>query len=212
VPSDKPTQSKIDHEVLGPGVAIYDDHHRTGLRRIAFVFMALFGVIGLVWLARADLMMGNTLLGVAEVAGSLTIFAYSVYGVVADTRRLRSEVRLVVARGGFALLPPGQPVSWDEVASIGDPRSPAGDPKIIRVVLKDPAAYEKRHGVTLLGHLNLLYNRGTLILGSGMGMPLKDVEKLMRSQLAEFRGIAAGGTAAPVRAPKPKRGASKPRS
>ena len=211
MPSDKPTQSKINHEVLGPGIAIYDDHHRTVLRRIGLVLLALLGVLGIVWIARTDLMLGNTLLGVAEVAGSLTIFVYSAYAAVADTRRLRSEVRLVVARGGFALIPPGQPVSWDEVSSIGDPRSPAGDPKIIRVVLKDPAAYERRHGVTLLGHLNLLYNRGTLILGSGMGIPLPDVEKLMRTQLAAFRGLAAGEATAPVPAPKPKRRSSPPK-
>ncbi len=212
MPSEKPTQSKINHEVLGPGIAIYDNHRRTVWRRIGFVLLVLLGVVDIVWLARVDLMHGDTLLGGAEVAGSLAIIVYSLHSVVADTLRLRSDIRLVVARGGFALLPPGLPVSWSEVESIGDPKSPAGDPRFIRVELKDPADYEKRHGVTLVGHLNMLYNRGTLILGSGMSIPLKDVEALMRSQLAEFRGVAAGVATAPVPAPRPKRRASTPRS
>jgi hypothetical protein len=211
VPSDKPTQSTINHAVLGPGIAVFDDRGRTRLRRTIYIIMVPLGIFG-IWLGRGDLVAGNTLVGIGQTAGALVVAGYSVLAIRAETKRLASPIRLVIARDGFELGPGDRPVGWDEVASIGDPKSPIGDPRLIRVQLTDPRDYEERHAYSLFGHLNMMFNKGSLILGSGMAMPLAEVETMMRTRLAESRGASSADAAKLVRAPRPKRRTSATKS
>lgn len=197
--SDQPTQSKTSHPLLGPGIAVYDNRDRTRLRLVVWVAMVPLGIFG-IWLGRGDAASGNTLLGIAQALGGVIVTTYSVQAAVIDFRRLAIPVRLVIARDGFALVPGDRTISWDEVEAIGDPRSPTGQPRTLRVRLADPGEFEQRHALSPFGRLVLRLNRGDLLLGSGMAMPVVQAESLMRTQLADFHRLGSGQGPAPVHA------------
>jgi hypothetical protein len=200
VPSDKPNQTTTNHAVLGPGVALYDDHSRTRMRLILWIAMIPLGLFG-IWIGRSDLGSAASLLGVAEILGGAVLIAYSAMTALVDARRLTSPICLVIARDGFAMLPGDRTVAWDEVETISDPRSTPGDPGTLRVQLSRPNEFERRHGLSPFARLALKYNRGDLVLGGGTLMPVVEAEALMRTKLAESRkpGFARAGVSVPAR-------------
>jgi hypothetical protein len=135
------------------------------------------------------------MMGLAFLAGSAILVGYGVSVAFTSARRLRRPVALVVGRDGFQAAGSG-PVGWDEVATVGDPASPPGRPKIVRVQLADPAAYLERHRMGAVGRLVLAIRGHDLFLGSGMGMPVAELEALMRERLAEYRRTGASRTPA----------------
>jgi hypothetical protein len=165
-----------------------------------------------VWIGRSDVASGNTVFGVAQALGGVILSAYSVVAAVLDARRLASPIRLVIARDGFALLPGTSTVSWNEVESVGDPRSPYGQPRTLRVQLTDPDEFRDRHGLSPVARLKLIFDRGDLVLGSGLAIPIPRAEALMRKALADFEGTESGRTAVPVRARESKARRSRRRS
>lgn len=195
--SDQLIQAKTSHAVLGHGIAVYDNRDRTRLRLIVWIAMIPLGIFG-IWLGRGDVAAGNTLLGIAQALGGVIVAAYSVQAAVVDFRRLAIPVRLVIARDGFAMVPGDGTISWDEVEAISDPRSPAGQPRTLRVHLSDPGDFQQRHALSPFARLVLRFNRGDLLLGSGMAMPVVKAETLMRTQLADFRRLGSGQRAAPL--------------
>jgi hypothetical protein len=200
VPSDQPNQTATNHAVLGPGVGLYDDRSRTRMRLILWIAMVPLGLFG-VWIGHSDLASGATLQGVAEVLGGAVLVVYSAMTALVDARRLTSPICLVIARDGFAMLPGDRTVAWDEVETISDPRSTAGEPGTLRVQLSRPNEFERRHGLSPFARLALRYNRGDLVLGGGTLMPVVEAEALMRTQLAESRitGSARAGVSVPAR-------------
>jgi hypothetical protein len=200
--SDQPIESATRHAVLGPGTALYDDRRRTRLRVILWIALVPLGIFG-VLLGRGDLAAGATLLGIAEVLGGIVLVVYSVQAAVEDARRLSTPIRLVIARDGFALLPGDLAVSWNEVEAISDPGSPVGQPRVLRVQLSDPGEFKQRHSLSQIARLALRFNRGDLVLGSGMAMPVANAEALMRSRLAEFQGPGSAHSTEPVQAREP---------
>jgi len=210
VPADQPIESKTRHAVLGPGTALYDNRARTKLRLVLWIAMVPLGIFG-IWLGRGDLAAGNTVLGIAQALGGVVLAAYSVQAAVVDARRLSIPIRLVIARDGFALVPGDLTVSWNEVESISDPRSPAGQPGTLRVQLSDPGEFKHRHPLSPIARLALRFNRGDLVLGSGMAMPVANAEALMRRQLTEFQGLGSTSSAAPMQAREQKGRRSRPK-
>lgn len=204
--SDQLIQAKTSHAVLGQGIAVYDNRDRTRLRLIVWIAMIPLGIFG-IWLGHGDVAAGNTLLGIAQALGGVIVAAYSIQAAVVDFRRLAIPVRLVIARDGFALVPGDGTISWAEVEAIGDPRSPAGQPRTLRVHLSDPGDFQQRHALSPFARLALRFNRGDLLLGSGMAMPVVKAETLMRTQLADFRRLGSGQHAArlPARVRKGRR-------
>jgi hypothetical protein len=180
-------ESKTRHPVLGPAVAIHDDRRRTWWRLGFEVTMVPLGLAGLAMASR-DLSSGNTLIGVAQAAGGVIVGVYGIMGARIDVRRRLNPIRLLVARDGFELSTGQGPISWADVASISDPRSPAGDPRNLRVQLDDPSGFAERQRLSPIARVMLRVNKGDLVLGSGMAKPVATVETLMRRQLAEFRG------------------------
>ncbi len=210
MPSDQPTESKTSHAVLGPGTALYDNRSRTKLRLILWIAMIPLGIFG-IWLGRGDAAAGSTVLGIAQALGGVILAVYSVQAAVVDARRLTNPICLVIARDGFAVLPGNRTISWDEVEAIRDPKAPAGQPQMLRVHLSDPGEFKQRHALSPFARLALRFNRGDLILGSGMAMPVLQAETLMRRQLADFHGVGSAHTTAPAHARQPKGRRSRPR-
>ena len=201
--SDQPTQSKTSHAVLGPGIAIHDNRDRTRLRLILWIAMVPLGIFG-IWLGRGDVAAGSTVPGIAQALGGVILATYSVQAAVVDARRLAIPIRLVIARDGFALVPGNCPISWAEVKAISDPRSPPGQPRTLRVQLLDPGEFKQRHVLSPFARLALTFNRGDLLLGSGLAMPVVKAETLMRTQLANFHRLGSAHATAPVLARQPK--------
>jgi hypothetical protein len=184
--------------------------------------MVPLGFLG-VSLGIGDLTNGSELLGLAEIFGGIVLGLYGIRGAVVDAQRITNPVRLVIARDGFELFPgrrrfpwfelyPSQhPVSWDDVATVSDPKSPAGQPRNLRVQLYDPAAFADRENLSALDRLLLRLNGGDLVLGIGMALSVSEVEQLMRQHLAEFRrpGSASVPAAARTATPKARRPARK---
>jgi hypothetical protein len=211
VASVQPSESKARHPILGPATAIHDDARRTWWRLGFEIGMVPLGLAGLA-MASSDLSSGNTLIGLAQAAGGVVVGVYGVIYARMDVKRRSHPARLLIGRDGFELSTGPGPVSWDEVATIGDPRSPDGDPKNLRVQLDDPLGFAQRQGLSPVGRLMLRVNRGDLVLGSGMAMPVATVEAMMRKQLSEFHRSESDGTGSPseggakrVRAPKGRR-------
>ncbi|HEX7496853.1 MAG TPA: hypothetical protein VF344_00090 [Candidatus Limnocylindrales bacterium] len=209
------SESKTRHPVLGPAVAIHDDRRRTWSRIGFEVAMVPLGLAGLA-MASGDLSSGNTVIGVAQAAGGVILGVYGILGARIDVRRRLNPIRLLVARDGFELSTGQGPISWDEVASISDPRSPEGDPRNLRVQLDDPSGFAERQRLSPIARVMLRVNRGDLVLGAGMEKPVATVETLMRRQLAEFRrsgsegpGSSEATTPEQARAPKPRRRAKR---
>ena len=213
--SVQPSESKTRHQILGPAVAIRDDRRRTQWRLGFEIAMLPLGLAGLA-MASGDLTSGNTLLGVAQAAGGLIVAVYGLMGAKIDVKRRLNPTRLLIARDGFELSTGDGPISWDEVATISDPRSPTGEPKNLRVQLDDPQGFAERQALSPVARLMLRVNRGDLVLGSGMEKPIVTVETLMRKQLAEFRrpgqdsvGLSADSRTGRIRALKGRRPARK---
>ena len=209
--SVQPSESKTRHPVLGPAVAIHDDRRRTWWRLGFEIAMLPLGLAGLA-MARGDLASGNTLIGVAQAAGAVIVAVWGILSAKIDVKRRLNPIRLLIARDGFELSTGKGPISWDEVATISDPRSPAGDPKDLRVQLDDPRGFVERYALSPFARVMLRVNKGDLVLGGGMAKPVVTVEALMRRQLAEFRhpgsdgiGSSAEGKTERVRAPKGRR-------
>ncbi len=214
---DQPAESKTNHPVLGPAVAIYDDTRRTRLRMIFEACMLPLGLFG-AYMANGDLSSGNTIIGLAYAAGGLVLALYGIRGFVMDFQHLASPVRLLVARDGFELFPghrptswweafpSRRPISWNEVATIGDVKYP-NSPRELRVQIEDPRSFADRHGLGPVARIFLRINHGDLVLGSGMAMSIPRTEGIMRRHLSEFRGTgpALVGGAARARAPKGRR-------
>lgn len=204
-------ESKARHPILGPAIAIHDDARRTWWRLGFEIAMVPLGLAGLA-MASSDLSSGNTLIGVAQAAGAVVVAVYGIISARIDLKRRSRPALLLIARDGFELSTGPGPVSWDEVATIGDPRSPDGDPKNLRVQLDDPIGFADRQGLSPVGRLMLRVNRGDLVLGSGMALPVATVEAMMRKQLSEFHHSESDGTGSPsesgakrIRAPKGRR-------
>jgi hypothetical protein len=191
--SDQPGESKTRHPILGPAVGIYDDVRRTAWRLVFEIAMVPLALAGLA-MASGDLASGNTLIGVAQAAGAVIVAVYGILAARTDVKRRLNPVRLLIARDGFVLSTGQGPISWDEVASISDPRSPEGDPRNLRVQLDDPHGFAERQALSPVARVMLRVNRGDLVLGGGMARPLVTVQTLMRRQLAEFRGSGPDGT------------------
>ena len=196
--SDRPMESKTLHPLLGPGVAIDDDRRATKLRFTIYVLLIPLGIFGLLF-GRSDLASGSQVLGLAEIAGSIVLAVYSIRAAMVDAQRLANPIRLVVARDGFEfaprprrmrwleLFPCQHPISWEEVASIGDRKYPNA-PRTLRVQIEDPRGFAERQALAPFARLMLTINRGDLVLGTGMAVPISRLEELMRRYLADFRG------------------------
>jgi hypothetical protein len=201
--------SAIDHPALGQAVAIYDDRARTRLNLPFGLGLVVLGISG-VFMGSGDLAVGNAILGWAYVGGSVFLSLWGIRGAFQAARRLRNPISLVVGRRGFEYSDGPGPISWDEVATISDPSSPAGQPRRLRVQLNDPEDYIARHALSPLSRLMLRINRDDLFLGRDTIMPVVEAESLMRRQLAEFRRAgsapASGPASTPVRtAPRGRR-------
>jgi hypothetical protein len=98
-------------------------------------------------------------------------------------------IRLVIARDGFAPVPGNCNISWDEIEAVGDPRSPEGQPRTLRVRLIDPGEFERRHALSPVARLVLKFNRGDLLVGDGLAVPVVKAETLMRTKLADYQRL-----------------------
>jgi hypothetical protein len=217
VASGRPIESTpLVHPVLGPGVTIYCD--RRGALAGLFLYVAFLCIAFLgFFLGLGDATGGNSgtgflhvppILGVAEIAGSFVIAAWSIRAGVRAIGRMRNTASLVVGRDGFQFRVGNGPVGWDEVESIGDRSSPDDQPRNLRVQLKDPGEYASRHSLSPIAWLLSFLNRRELVLGHDTIMPLGAVQDLMRQRLSEFRGTdlaPAVRRSAESRAPKRRR-------
>ena len=196
----RPSDSRARQPVLGPAAAIQDDRRRTWWRLGFEIAMVPLGLVGLA-LASGDLRSGDTLIGVAQAAGGVIVAVYGMAGAKVDWKRRSNPIRLLIAQDGFLVSTDRGPISWDEVATISDPKSPIGDPRNLRIQLDDPSGFAKRQSLSLFARVMLRVNKGDLVVGGGMAKPVATVETLMRRQLAEFRRSEpdAAGTAAETR-------------
>jgi len=203
------SQSSTNHPVLGPGVAIRDDSHRTRLRLVFEVAMIPVGILGIL-LGTGDFESGSQMFGLAQIAAGVLVIVWAIRAVVLDAQHLANPVRLVVARDGFELfpgtrrtawlevLPSRRAVSWDDVATVGDSRFPTS-PRTLRVQLDDPAGFADRESLGPVDRLILRANRCDLVLGSGMAMSISNAEDIMRKQLTEFRRGGPAAASIPTR-------------
>jgi len=203
VAPDQPIESHAKHPVLGPAIAVYDDRAKTKRTLIVEIALVPIGIMG-VFLGNSDLSHANTLLGAAEIVVGIFLVVYGIRGAILDYRRLGHRIRLMIARDGFELYPGHGPVSWNDVADISDPRAPDGQPRTLRVQLNDRRSYAERHGLSVGARLMLALNRGDLILGTGMAMPVVDAERLMRKRLFEFQSPGAAPGEQPTPSPFPR--------
>jgi hypothetical protein len=196
VPSGKAQSEPIKHPVLGPADAILDDRTRSrGNLFLGLACLAL-GPLG-VWMGSGDFATGSSLLGFAYVGGGVVLFLYGLRMVINSFERLQHRAALIVGRDGFEIPGGDGPVGWEEVATISDPASPPGAPRIVRVQLDDPDDYITRHRLGLFSRRMLRVQQNDLFLGRDMAMPVADVQALMRRRLAEFARIKHDGTAEP---------------
>ena len=179
----------MNHPDLGPSVAIHDDRSHT----LGNIFLGLaclcLGPAG-VYMGSGDLAGGSAVLGWAYVAGGVVLFLYGARMAFLAVARVRHRTVLVVGRDGFEAARGDGPVGWDEVATISDPASPPGDPRMVRVQLIDPDDYVSRHALGLVSRYMLRVHQDDLFLGRDMAMPVADVQALMRKRLAEFGRLA----------------------
>ncbi len=216
MPSGQPIESRTRHPSLGPAVAVNDNLQQRWWTLGFEILMVPLGLFG-VYLGRSDVVGGNTWLGLAQAVGGVILVLYGIRGAVLDIQRMRNPLRLLIARDGFEscpgrrvlsefeLFPSARPISWGDVSSIGDPKSPAADPRNLRVQLYDPQGFADRQSLSIPARLMLRLNRGDLVLGNGFSMPIVKVEALMREQLATFRGSGSVPPPAALRRPGPKR-------
>ena len=210
--SRQPVEQHTVHPTLGPGVAILDDRRRTKLRLIAYLCLLPLGVMGLL-LGRQDNAGGGSLLGLAEVFGSLFLGFYGLQAAVVDAVRLTNPVRLLIARDGFETAPghkrlwwpdrfPNRyPVLWADLKSIGDTKHP-DKPEVLRFQLRDPQRFVDANHLTLLNRVKVLLADGDLAIGNGLAVTVPELERLMRERLGRSHGPSAEAAIRPAAAPK----------
>ena len=214
--SDRQTESTpVNHPVLGPAVEIYSDRRQSWgslFLDLAFLCVALLGFV----LGYGDMTGGTAsnvggltlppILGLAEIAGAAVVAAWAIRAAWRAIGRIRGPAFIVVGRNGFEYQAGNGPVGWDEVQSVGDPNSPDEQPRTLKVQLRDPSEYARRHSLSAIDRAFSLLARGDLVLGHETIMPVSEVQALMRKRLAEFRGVdhssAAISPAALSRTPK----------
>ena len=174
-----------NHPLLGPSVAIHDDRARSRGNLLLGLACICLGPVG-IYFGGPDLARGSTELGVAYLAGGAFLLIYGLWLTFLTANRLRHPVTLLVGRGGFEAAGSG-PVRWDEVATISDPASPPGQPRVVRVQLVDPDDFAERRHLGPVARKLLQFRQNDLVLGRSMAMPVADVQALMRTYLAEFR-------------------------
>ena len=178
-----PDSVELDHPVLGPSVAIYDDR-RGAQRHLAMaLIMAAGGILGLV-VGGNDLRTGEAATGVVLVVAGVALLVYGVTEVRATIRRFGSPVRLVVGERGFEDTSVERPIVWDEVESIGFEKVGRGQPGAVRVQLRAPGEFAEQHALSRQARLMLRINNGGLYLARGARMPAADVLDLMSDRLA----------------------------
>jgi hypothetical protein len=204
VASDRQTESTpVNHPVLGPAVEIYSDRRQswgTLFLDLAFLCVALLGFV----LGAGDLTGGTSsvgsltippILGLAEIAGAAVVAAWAIRAAWRAIGRIRGPAFLVVGRDGFEYLAGNGPVGWDEVESVSDANSPDEQPRALKVQLKDPGDYARRHSLSPIDRAFSLLTRGDLVIGHETIMPVAEVQALMRKRLTEFRGVDRSGVA-----------------
>lgn len=192
----------IAHPELGQAVVIFDDRSRSRLSAVLDVALVAIGISG-VYMGSGDLAHGSAALGWTYVGGGVILILWGIRGIVQAVRRLRNPIRVVVGKGGFEYPGGPGPISWEEVATISDPMSPAGKPRVVRVQLDDPAGFAERNALSPIARYMIRVNKGDLVLGRDMATPVVEVERLMRHQLAEFRRPRSAPASTPVRATAP---------
>jgi hypothetical protein len=203
VPSGRPMESTpMNHPVLGPSVWIYSDR-RQALASL-FLALAFFIVSILGFLLGAGDVTGQSagtggfqlppILGVAQIAAAAVVAVWSIRYGLAALGRIRNPASVIVGRDGFQFQAGEGPVGWDEVDGIGDPRYPDDGPRSLRVQLRDPAEYARRHSLSPVGRIIARLNRGELVLGQDTIMPINALQALMRKRLAEFNGEGPAAT------------------
>ena len=214
--SDRQTASTpVNHPVLGPAVEIYADRRQswgTLFLDLAFLCVALLGFV----LGYGDLTGGTVsnvgsltlppILGLGEIVGAAVIAAWAIRAGSLAIGRIRRPAFIVVGRDGFEYLAGNGPVRWGEVESVRDSSAPDEQPRTLKVQLRDPADYARRHRLSPIDRAFSLLTRGDLVLGHESIMPVPAVQALMRKRLAESRGIdrsdVAVSPAATSRTPK----------
>jgi hypothetical protein len=184
------------HPVLGPAVVIYSDPRRSWgslFLDLAFVCVALLGFfLGAADLEGAGSDIGGvavpSILGLGEIVAAFAVSGWAIRAAIAAIARIRHPGSLIVGRDGFEYLAGNGPVGWDEVESVNDPSSPAGQPRVLRVQLSDPDEYARRHRLSPIDRLSSMLNHRDLVLGHESIMPVVAMQALMRDRLAEFRG------------------------
>ncbi|MFI5259147.1 MAG: hypothetical protein ACHQ01_06000 [Candidatus Limnocylindrales bacterium] len=212
--ASQPAQTKTNHPVLGPAIAIDDDTRRTKLRLIFEICMVPLGLFG-AFLGRGDLASGDAILGLSYAAGGVVLALYGVRGSVLDAQHLASPIRLLVARDGFELFPGNRltswweafpsrrPISWNEVSTIGDMKYPNA-PRALRLQIDDPSGFADRQALGPIARIMLRINRGDLVLGTGMATSIPRTEGIMRRHLIDFRGGGPASARAPARPRTPQ--------
>ncbi len=212
-------EEAVESETSQPGpersVVIYDDRRQSKIRMWFEIVLVPLGILGMA-MGRGDLAGGSMLLGTGQVAAAVIVAGYGLRASILDSRRLKSPIFLTIARDGFEFLPgrrrmpwlesvPPQKITWAEVATVSDPKAPEGDPRNLRIQLDDPAGFADRHELSLFARLLLRFNQGDLVLGGGMAKPVAEVERLMRKQLVEYRGLRSASSNAAPRRHEPRR-------
>jgi len=213
--STKPVEYKTVHPTLGPGIAIPDDRRRTRIRLVAYLCLLPLGAMGLL-LGRQDNAGGGSILGVAEVVGSLFLAFYGLQAAAVDAVRLTNPVRLVIARDGFEAapgpkrawlperFPARHPILWADVKSVGDIKRPDA-PATLRVQLSEPRQYVAANHLSLLSRMKVLTADGDIAVGDGLAVPVPELERLMRAGLSESRDPSHGAAVKPAAVSAPAR-------
>ena len=196
---ERTPSTPFDDPVLGRAVAIYDDRAATRWNFLFGLGLVVVGIAG-VYMGSGDLAAGSATLGWVYVGGGVFLVLWGIRGAFQAARRIRRLTRLVVGNRGFEYPDVPGPIMWDEVATVSDPASPEGQPRMLRVQLEDPATFAERHALSPLARFVFRANQGDLFIGRDMALPVVEVESLMRKHLAEFNRGGSSSEAAPVRA------------
>lgn len=197
--SERIPSTQFDHPVLGQAVAIYDDRAATRWNFLFGLGLVVVGIAG-VYMGSGDLAAGSATLGWVYVGGGVFLVLWGIRGAFQAARRIRHPIRLVVGKRGFEYSDGPGPIMWDEVATVSDPASPDGRPRMLRVQLEDPAGFAERHVLSPMARFVFRANQGDLFLGRDMALPVVEVESLMRRHLAEFNRSGPAEESTPVRA------------
>lgn len=200
----------VEHPVLGTAVSIYADRRQALVSTFVYLAFVLLGILGL-FLGQSDIASGSAVLGLAELAGGVVLGLYSIRAAFIAARRLGRPIALVVGREGFEYARGNGPVQWAEVATVGDPASPAAQPRMLRVQLVDPQDYVRRHALSPVEGIELRVHHNDLYLGNGTRLSVAAVQALMNERLVEFRRVAHGESEEPARARRRPQAPKRPR-